>query len=130
MSKHTVVTDFMREAVREKATRELAALAQRSEAFGGMERVRDGLHTVTTELAAATPSVSAIATDGGIAGKLKKLRKLVDEAHLIATEIGDALGGDTHGDELAASKQGILDALKAAGLDPAVAHVTPGGDAQ
>ncbi|MEI8257064.1 MAG: hypothetical protein WCJ30_15430 [Deltaproteobacteria bacterium] len=126
MSKNTtVMTDFMRDAVREKATRELAALTHRSEAFGGVERVRGGLHTVTADLAAAAPAIVAIAADAGVSLKLKKLRKIVEEAHMIATEIGDALGGDDSRDALAASKQAILDALKAAGLDPAAVLGTP-----
>jgi hypothetical protein len=130
MSKNAVVSDFMREAVREKAARELAALTQRSDALGGVERARDGLHAVSSDLATAAPAVALIAAEAGVPAKLKKLRKLVEEAHVLATELGDALGVDNHRDAVAASRQSILDAMKSAGLDPSTVLVADGGDAQ
>jgi hypothetical protein len=130
MSKNAIVTDFMREAVREKAAREMAALQQRADALGGVERARDALHAAGSDLAGAAPAVSAIAVDANVSAKLKKLRKLVEEAHLLATEIGDALGVENHQQTLATSRQSILDALKSAGLDASSVIATEGGDAQ
>src|SRR5688572_2564715 len=120
MSKNGVVSDFVREAIREKASRELSALNQRAEAFKGIERARDALHSVTTELTSAASSVTAVATDGAVAGKLKKLRKAVEDAHVLATDIADAIGVDAQREALENSRQSILEALKNAGIDPAV----------
>jgi hypothetical protein len=131
MSKNGPVNDFVREAIREKASRELSALNQRAEAFSGVERARDSLHTLSSDLSAAASAVTAVATDTGVAGKLKKLRKLVEESHILATEIADAIGVDAQREALATSRQSILDALKSAGIDPEVSSVTSsGGDAQ
>ena len=130
MSKNAVVSDFMREAVREKASRELAGLQQRTDALGGLERTRDGLQAVGSDLATVAPAILAIASDTAVAGKLKKLRKLVEEAHVVATDLGDLLGVDDHRQTLEASRESILEALKSAGLDPATVLTSPGGDAQ
>ncbi len=130
MSKNAVVSDFMREAVREKATRELAALQQRADVLGGVERARDALQGVSTDLSSATAAIGSLSGDVGVTAKLKKLRKLVDDANALATEIGDALGVDKHRDTAAASREAILEALKSAGLDPNEVLTSPGGDAQ
>src|SRR5688572_15960818 len=96
------LSDFVRDAIREKAARELRALDQRVEAFTGVERTRDALHALASDLTAAATSVTAVAGETGAAAKLKKLRKLVDDAHALATEIGDALGVDAQREALAA----------------------------
>jgi hypothetical protein len=124
------VSDFVREAIREKAMRELGALTQRAEAFGGIERARDALHTVSSDLTAAASAVTALATDPSVTAKLRKLRKLVEDAHALATEVADALGVDGQRDALAASREAILEALEAAGIDPASVLSSQGGDAQ
>ena len=130
MSKNAAVSDFMREAVREKASRELAALQQRTDALSGIAAARDGLSGIVSGLATAAPAVIAIANDAAVNLKLKKLRKIVEDAHVLATEIGDALGVDDHSATVAASRQAIIDALTNAGLDPATIVTSPGGDAQ
>lgn len=113
-----VVNDFVRDAIREKASRELAALNQRVDAFGGIERSRDGLFKISNDLTSAASAVSAVAADPAVAAKMKKLRKLVEDAHVLATEIADALGIDAQREALSASRQSILEALKAAGIEP------------
>jgi len=129
VSRTTTVTDFMKQAVREKATRELAALTQRSDALGGVERVRDGLQGVAAEIATATPAVIAITGDTTVPAKLKKLRKLVEESVALATELGNALGVDNHRDAVAASRQAILDALKSADIEASSVLVSNEGNA-
>lgn len=130
-SKNATHSDFVREAIREKATRDLSSLTQRFEAFGGIERSRDSLFTVASELTTSAAAVAAVATDPTVATRVKKLRKLVDDAHVLATEIADALGIESQRDALAAARQSILEALKSAGIDPnVVVAPSAGGDAQ
>jgi hypothetical protein len=125
-----VVGDFVREAIREKAARELSALNQRADVFGGVERARDGLFTVATELTNAASAVAAVATDAVVTAKMKKLRKLVEDANVLATEIADVLGVDKQREAVASARQSILDALKTAGIDPNGVFTAEGGDAQ
>ncbi|MBI5515370.1 MAG: hypothetical protein HY909_16445 [Deltaproteobacteria bacterium] len=129
-SKTTLQMDFVREAVREKATRELVALNQRADAFGSVDRARDTLFTLTADLAHASGAVAAVATDATVVPRMKKLRKLLDEAHALATELADTLGTDAHREALNASRAAILEALRASGIDPETVLPTTGGDAQ
>ncbi|MEZ4392239.1 MAG: hypothetical protein R3A48_14195 [Polyangiales bacterium] len=117
MSKNGM-SEFIREAIREKATRDLIALNQRAHAFGGIDRSRDALFTVAGDLATATSAVSAVSADAAVASKFKKLRKLIDDAHVIATEIADALGTDAQRESLNAQREAVTEALRAAGIDP------------
>lgn len=113
-----VMSEFIREAIREKASRDLHALEQRSHAFGGVDRARDSLFTIGTDLTAAANAVGAITTDAAVATKLRKLRKLVDDAHALATELADTLGTDSQRDSLTSQRQAIHEALRAAGIEP------------
>ncbi len=125
------INDFVREAIREKAARDLAALTQRLDAFGGIERARDALHTASTDLTAAAAAVVTMPIEASSASKLKKLRKLVDDALALSTELADALGVDGQRDALSHTRQSILEALEKAGIDPSsVLTVSAGGDAQ
>jgi len=113
-----VMSEFIREAIREKASRDLHALEQRSHAFGGVDRARDSLFTIGTDLTAAANAVGSITNDAAVATKLRKLRKLVDDAHALATELADTLGTDSQRDSLESQRQAIHEALRAAGIDP------------
>lgn len=117
MSKNGM-SEFIREAIREKATRDLIALNQRAHAFGGIDRSRDALFTVAGDLATASAAVSAVSSDAGVATKFKKLRKIIDDAHVLATEIADALGTDAQRESLNAQRDAVTEALRAAGIDP------------
>lgn len=128
MSKTTLQMDFVRDAVREKASRELMALHQRADAFGSVDRARDALFTLSGDLAGASGAVAAVAADATVLPRLKKLRKLVDDAHVLATELADALGTDQNRASLQAQTDAIHEALRAAGIDPAT--LSAGGDAQ
>ncbi|MEZ4406272.1 MAG: hypothetical protein R3A52_07345 [Polyangiales bacterium] len=112
------MSEFIKEAIREKAARELVSLRHREHAFGGIDRARDALFTVAADLTDAAGAVGQVSSDPQVATKLKKLRKLVDDAHVLATEIADAIGTDVQRDALSSQKTAILDALKAAGIDP------------
>jgi len=128
-NKNGLVTDFVREAIREKASRELNVLNQRAEAFEAIERAKDTLHKTSSELTMAATSIAAVVTDTTAVSKLKKLRKAVDDALVLATEIADVMGVNAQREALNASRQAILEALKGAGLDPKIV-LSEGGDAQ
>lgn len=112
-----VMTDFVREAIKEKATRELGALEQRAEAFGGVERARDALHTVSSDLTQAVGSVGAVSADPTVSARMKKLRKLVEDSLSLATELSDTLGAGKHRAELETQRKAILEALAMAGVE-------------
>lgn len=119
MSKNALQMDFVRDAVREKATRELVSLNQRADAFGSVDRARDALFTLSTDLASAAGAMAAVAADATVLPRMKKLRKLVDDAHVLATELADALGTDKSRASLQAQQEAIHEALRSAGIDPA-----------
>jgi hypothetical protein len=109
------VHEFVREAIREKATRELAVLDQRTSALDAAAHARTTLDALAASLAGATSALVACA-DSSTVAKLKKLRKSVDEATLHADEIATALGVDTQRDELAAQRIEIERALASVGI--------------
>ncbi len=113
-----VMSEFIREAVREKASRDLHALEQRSHAFGGVDRARDSLFTIGTDLTAAANAVGSVTNDATVTTRLRKLRKLVDDAHALATELADALGTDGQRGSVESQRQAIHEALRAAGIEP------------
>jgi hypothetical protein len=117
MAKNPPLSDFVREAVREKALRELAALDQRAAACGAIERASTGLAAVATELYASTSAFPALTTDTAATAKLKKLRKAVDDARALAGELAESLGVASKSEELATARAEILDALRHAGVD-------------
>jgi hypothetical protein len=113
------MNDFVRQAIREKAERELAGLQQRLDAVGGVERARDALHRVATDVTAAACAYAGMTTtDTAVASKMKKLKKLVEEAHALATDLGDVLGVGREREALEAQRREIGKALDAAGIDP------------
>ena len=116
------VPDFVREAIREKAARELATLDQRTSAFDAAAHARSSLDALAASLASATSALVACA-DSSTVAKLKKLRKSVDEATLLADEIAASLGVDTKRDELSAQRLEIESALASVGI---VAEGLPG----
>jgi hypothetical protein len=134
MAKNPPLSDFVREAVREKALRELAALDQRATACGAIERASTGLAAVATDLYATTSAFPALTTDTAATAKLKKLRKAVDDARALAGELAESLGVAAKSEELATARAEILDALRAAGVDvdavmAAAAPVAPPAEA-
>lgn len=109
------VPAFVREAIREKATRELAALDQRVAAFDAVAHMREVLTALVAHSATATPGIVGCA-DGATIGRLKKLRKSIDDAKLLADDIADAMGIDDKRGELEAQRTEIERALASVGL--------------
>jgi hypothetical protein len=117
MAKNAPLSDFVRDAVREKAVRELAALDQQAAACGAIERASTGLQAVASELYASTSAFPVLTSDPGAMAKLKKLRKAVDDARALAGELAGSLDVAGKTDELATARAEILEALKTAGVD-------------
>lgn len=111
------ISDFVREAVREKATRDWQRLRAKSEAFAAIERLLAALSTTERELLASAPAVLAGAPEAGLGSKVKKLRKAVDEASALSRDVVEALGGAKSRESLEEARRAILEALRSAGLD-------------
>lgn len=111
------LSDYVRDAVREKAARDWQKLRARTEAFGAIEGLLGALATTERELATAAPIVLAAAPEVGLGSKIKKLRKAVDEAGALSRDVVEALGGAKSRASLEEARAAILDALRSAGLD-------------
>lgn len=111
------LSDYVRDAVREKAARDWQKLRARSEAFGAVERLVDALAAAERELAASAPVVLAAAPEAGLGSRIKKLRKAVDEASALSRDVVEGLGGAKSRESLDEARRAILDALRSAGLD-------------
>lgn len=119
---------FLQAAVREKAERDLAAIDRRVVAFDGVEKALDTLVELSSSLAEATPAIAQTAPEPTTVTKLKKLRKAVDEARALAEEIATTLDVRAQREGAVKARAEILEALVAAGLDPAT--LSPGGEAE
>lgn len=111
------LSDYVRDAVREKAARDWQKLRARSEAFGAIERLLGTIAATERELAASAPVVLAAAPEAGLGSKIKKLRKAVDEASALSRDVVEALGGAKSRESLEEARRAILEALRSAGLD-------------
>jgi hypothetical protein len=112
-----VISDYVREAVREKATRDWQRLQQRTVAFAAIEQLLAALATTERAIAESGPIILAAAPDVGLGSKIKKLRRAVDEAGMLSQEIVGALGGATSREALEEERSAIREALRSAGLD-------------
>lgn len=122
------LSPYLQQALREKAERDLASLDQRISAFEAVDRALDALVDLSTQLGQSTPAIAQTAPDPGVVAKLKKLRRSIDDARAFAEEIAQALDVKAQREEAAGARQAIVDALAAAGIDPAT--LSPGGEAE
>ena len=122
------MSSYLQQALREKAERDLASIDQRIAAFDAVDRALDALVTLSTELGQSTPAIAQAAPDATIAAKLKKLRRSIDDARGLAQEIAQTLDAKAQRDEAATARTAILEALAAAGIDPAT--LSAGGEAE
>jgi hypothetical protein len=122
------LSPYLKQALREKAERDLAALDVRLSAFDAVDRALDTLVVLSEELGRATPSIAQCAPDPSAVTKLKKLRRSIDDARTFADEIAKSLGVDTERARVAEERQSIVEALASAGID--LASLSPGGEAE
>lgn len=119
------LSPFVRDAIREKATRELAALDARAKAIESASKARTDIQAIIASIGEATPSLAAGAdVTVGMPAKLKRLKKALDEAASSVEQIAEAIGADTAGD-VQEKRAEIERALDAAGIDRAELSATP-----
>ena len=107
---------FLQCAVREKAERELAALETRRIAVEAVADAQHDVARIATLLAQATPAIASTAADAAAVGRLKKLRRALDEARVHADDLALALDVETQRSEIARARASIQAALVAAGV--------------
>jgi len=122
------MSSYLQQALREKAERDLASIDRRIAAFDAVDRALDALVELSSELGTSTPAIAQTAPDPSVVGKLKKLRKSIDDARTYAEEIAHALDVKAQREEASAARLAIVDALAAAGIDPST--LSPGGEAE
>lgn len=122
------LSPYLQQALREKAERDLASLDQRLSAFDAIDRALDALLELANQLAQATPAIAQTAPDPGVVGKLKKLRRSIDDARVFADDIALALDVKSQRQDAAAARAAIVEALAGAGIDPVT--LSPGGEAE
>jgi hypothetical protein len=131
MPKEAPVSDFVRNAIVEKATRELSTLEQQLQAFDILVQAKGTLDTVATDVGARAAAIIAAGGEAAPVGsKVKKLRKALDEARVLVDEIGESLGIEAKRAEIETARQSIFDALSSAGIERESLFPAPGGDAQ
>lgn len=111
-----VLSGFVREAIREKGARELAALGASLDAFGRLLSVASSLGAASSDLTALLGGLSAIAADSGTIGRAKKLRKLLDEARDAAESLVESTGVEQRRIEAEEKRQMLLSELEHAGI--------------
>ncbi len=109
------ISDFIRAAVQEKAERELSRLDQQLVAFETLRDTRTSLDALLDVLSKGTAPVVAIATGGSAIGKFKKLRRAIEEAHVLAGELGVELEVDEGLAKVVGARGRIVSELEAVG---------------
>jgi hypothetical protein len=111
--------DFLKDAVREKAERDLAALDTRRTAVDAIAQASADVAVLANLLAQATPAIASTAADAAAIARLKKLRRALDEARVHADDLALALDVEAQRSVLVEARQAIHAALRAAGIEPA-----------
>ena len=110
------LSSFVRDAVREKASRELSLLRTQLQAFDNLKDAQDKLAEASAALTAFLGALASIGADTAAIGRAKKVRKLLDEAKDGADAVGEAVGLAARQDEARARREAILAELDAAGI--------------
>jgi hypothetical protein len=118
MGKSPPVSEFVRAAIREKASRELLVLQQRETAFEGMGRAQRDLSELSVHLATTASALAALPPDAHVLTKVRRLRKAVEEASALSTEVAEALAVGDQREIIATARGEILRAMAEVGLDP------------
>lgn len=112
------ISPFVRDAIREKAARELAALDTRAEAIAAVTKAKaDVLALIEATNAASTALTASADVTVGVPAKLKRLKKALEEASSVVDQLAEAVGAD--GDraaEVGERRDEIERALEAAGI--------------
>src|SRR6476620_9532636 len=79
-SKSAPLSSFVRDAIREKASRELSLLRAQLEAFESLRSTQGTLNEAAARLTSFLGALAAVGADTASIAKAKKVRKLLDEA--------------------------------------------------
>jgi hypothetical protein len=118
MGKQPPVSEFIRDAIREKASRDLQVLSQRETAFEGIGRAHRELTDLAVHLATTASALAALPPDPGIVAKVRRLRKAVDEAQSLSAEVAEALAVGEQREAIGVARAEILRAMTEVGLEP------------
>jgi hypothetical protein len=110
------LSGFVRDAIREKAARELAAIGASLDAFGRLLSVASALGSASSDLTALLGNLAAIAADSSTIGRAKKLRKLLDEARDAAETLVETTGIEARRVEAEEKRDMLLRELNQAGI--------------
>lgn len=112
------VSDFIRAAVLEKAERDLSRLDQQLTALDTLQGARAQLDTLLDRLAKGTAPVVSISHETSAITRFKKLRRAVEEAHVLAGELAIQLEVDEALTRTAAARAKIVAELETVGVAP------------
>ncbi len=110
------MSEFVRAAVLEKAERELARLDQRLGALNTVANAQNTLNALAEGLARATAPVAAIAHDASAITRFKKLRRAVEDAQALASELAIQLEVNEGLSEAHSERAGIVVELENMGI--------------
>ncbi|MEO8875969.1 MAG: hypothetical protein ABI461_10300 [Polyangiaceae bacterium] len=110
------LSGFARDAVREKATRELTSLRAVVDAFDHLLAVKIALTTATSDAGALLVGLGSITTDAGTVTRAKKLRKLVDDAREAADALVETTALETRRAEAEEKMRMLFEELTHAGI--------------
>ncbi|HQY62873.1 MAG: hypothetical protein IPF92_30075 [Myxococcales bacterium] len=110
-----LVSEFMRAAVVEKAERDLARLDQKLAALDTLHLARGSLEALLETLARGTSPVVAVAQDTASITRFKKLRRAVEDANGLATELAEQLRVDEERASVLAARAKITEELASVG---------------
>lgn len=112
------VSEFIRAAVLEKAERDLSRLDQQLLALDTLQGARAQLDTLLDRLAKGTAPVVSISHETSAITRFKKLRRAVEEAHVLAGELSIQLEVDEALTRTAAARAKIVAELETVGVAP------------
>ena len=118
-SSSPAVSDFVRDAIREKVSREWAVLRHRGEGYDALDRIRAALDALSEETQRSAMALGTVVESAALGPRLKKMRKAIDEARSLAAELHAGLGVEEQRAKLAETRRSVTDAWKNAGLDEA-----------
>jgi hypothetical protein len=122
------VSDFIRAAVLEKAERDLSRLDQQLTALDTLQGARAQLDTLLDRLAKGTAPVVSISHETSAITRFKKLRRAVEEAHVLAGELSIQLEVDEALARTTSARAKIVAELETVGVTPPEVAQSPSLD--
>lgn len=112
-----VLSSFARDAIREKATRELSAIDGALAACDDVLATKGSLTDAAASLTAFLGGLSTLDSDSATIARAKKLRKLLDEARDAAEGIVTALDVEARRKAAGEKREALVTELKRLGIE-------------